>query len=369
MDNQEITKIARYQKIGSLNLFKFALAFLTFLFHWRLSFSVVYKNELIDNFIHVGHVAMNGFFILSGFLLYYIYSKKDFFNSDYLKNFYLKRLIKILPSCYFITVVMYFLKFFIVHEQTSWVAVLMQILLFQAYFPELFGLFLNGGLWFISVLVFLYFLFPLLCFITRSVKNLPLFAISVYLLGIFPLIVDCYYYNGALYFLPYFRICEFVMGMITARFFINSKINLKNGGLYLIMTMLAIFFSVSILYKNNFINHTPFGSRSIYYDVVLLILYPLLIWFLSKTKTKYFLKITENRLSDYLGKIAYSFFITQIICMFLIKNIFMPKDYFGMSSTCMLAVSFVMNLVLAIILYELFEKKVSNALIKIFIKN
>ena len=78
--------IVQYKKIGSLSLLKFFLAFITFLFHMYIHFSVVYKAKLINKFICDGAFAMSGFFILSGFLLYYIYSQKSFSDFEYMKN-------------------------------------------------------------------------------------------------------------------------------------------------------------------------------------------------------------------------------------------------------------------------------------------
>ena len=75
---EKTLKIAQYKKIGSLSLVKFLLAFVTFLFHWRMHFAVVYSYKILDKVVISGAFAMGGFFILSGFLLYYIYSKKDF---------------------------------------------------------------------------------------------------------------------------------------------------------------------------------------------------------------------------------------------------------------------------------------------------
>ena len=206
MEETKKFKIADYKKIGSLNLLKFVLAFITFIFHWNIHFKVIFSNHLINIFFNAGAFAMSGFFILSGFLLYYIYSKSDFSNYEYLKNFYLKRIIKILPSCYFISIIMYLLRIFVSHEPTKFVEFIMQFIFAQAYFPHMFGSFLNGGLWFVSVLVFLYFIFPHLCFIVKSIKHLILFAIIVYFLGIFPSVVNCYNPDWSLYFLPYFFI-------------------------------------------------------------------------------------------------------------------------------------------------------------------
>lgn len=362
-------KISNYKKIGSLNLLKFALVFITFLFHWNVNFSVVFSSRFVNDFVNAGAFAMSGFFVLSGFLLYYIYSKSDFSNFDYLKKFYLKRIIKILPSCYFISIFMYLLYIFICHKPIKLVEFIMQFFFMQAYFPHMFNVFLNGCLWFVSVLVFLYLLFPLLCFVVKSVKRIYLFTVIVYFLGVFPLIVNCYNYDWSLYFLPYFRVCEFIMGLICARLFLNSNKNLKYGGVFSIFITLAIFFGVAVLHKNRFINHVGFNRNYMNYDVILLILFPLLIFCLSKAKNKYFLTITQNKLSDYLGNIAYSFFISQVICIFIVHDVLMPNNYYGMNSTFMLIFSFILNMILAIIFYELFEKRVSKTLIEKLIKN
>lgn len=355
--SNETFKLVEYKKIGSLSLLKFLLAFLVFLFHWNIHYDVVYSIKLVDHFINGGAFAMNCFFILSGFLLYYIYSKKDFSDFTYLKNFYKKRLIKILPSCYLITLVMLILFCCVLHKSVNWTIILTTIIPIQSFFPHLFGEFLNGGLWFVSVLIFLYFLFPLLCMIVKSINKMAIFTVCIYLLGILPLLVGCYYPEISIYFLPPFRICEFVMGMITAKLlFTNNKEgkhNLLNSAIITIM----IFFSCSVIRFSNYIN----------FDYFLLILFPSLIYNLARIENKTFLMLTQNKFVDYLGNIAYAFFITQILCQFIVQNYFMPNKYFGMSSTTMLIVSFIINIVLAIIMYEFFDKKISNLLIKKFI--
>ncbi len=360
--------IVQYKKIGSLSLLKFFLAFITFLFHMYIHFSVVYKAKLINKFICDGAFAMSGFFILSGFLLYYIYSQKSFSDFEYMKNFYIKRLIKVLPSAYFVTIIMYLFSRLVLHTSVNWTILIMQFIPMQAFFPHLFGKFLNGGMWFVSVLLFLYFLFPLLCFVVKSIKHIYLFAITVYLLGIFPLMVNCYYPTFSLYHLPSFRICEFIMGMITAKILLLTKNNIKNAELFVFLTSLAIFFGISLLHSNNFFNHVSFCLSYMNYDLILLILFPMLIYFLSVAKNKYFLLIMQSKVIDYLGKISYAFFITQMISFFIVSNYFKPNNYFGLSSTAILFVSFVLNMVFAILMYEIFEKNLSNWLIGKFIR-
>lgn len=83
---------------------------------------------------------------------------------------------------------------------------------------------------------------------------------------------------------------------------------------------------VNCYYLNNFLNHERFAIPHINHDLILLILFPLLIYYLSVAS-------------------------------------FMPNDYFGLNSTAMLFVSFGLNMIFAIIMYEKFERNLSNFLI------
>lgn len=368
MNNLEVIGIAKYEKIGSLSLIKFLFAFIVFLFHWNIHFSVVYSNTLINNFINAGAFVMSGFFALSGYLLYYIYSNKNFSDFSYLKNFYIKRAVKILPSCYLMLVIMLFWYYLVMHKSVNWVLIIQQIIPLQAFFPNMFGEFLNGGFWFISVLLFLYFLFPLLCFIVKSVKHIFCFSVCVYILGIFPLILNCYYPDISLYFLPYFRICEFLAGMVAARIFICNNNKSKYHLLFSIITLIGIFFSVSLLYSQNFFHHTKFSSGFMYYDTVLLILFPILFYNLGKIKNKSFLNIMQSKIVDYFGNISYSFFLTQALCVRFVDDVLIPNKYFGLNSTNMLVISFLLNIFLAVLLYECFEKRITKMLQNTLIK-
>ncbi len=135
MSNENLNlSIAKYKKIGALNVLKFALVFIIFLFHWRIHYGVAYPNVFfLDKFILAGAFAMSGFFILSGFLLYYIYSGKDFSDFDYLKKFYLKRIFKILPPYYVLIFIMYILYGLILHQSVNWSVLLVSIIPIQAF--------------------------------------------------------------------------------------------------------------------------------------------------------------------------------------------------------------------------------------------
>lgn len=361
--SDEMSSSALQKKIGALNILKFLLVSITFLFHWNIHYSISYKNTLLNNFITAGAFSMSGFFILSGFLLYYAHQNSDFQNFSYLIYYFKKKLIKILPLSYFLVALMLLLSIFIDHKYIEWPLISMNIIPLQAFFPGMFNYFLNGGLWFISVLLFLYLLFPYFYHIVKSIQNVKRFLLFTYILGIFPLVINCYYPNPALYHLPYFRICEFLMGMITCKIFIKSKKG-ECRIFYILFMLLIIFFSVSILFKNNFFNDVKFGNNYMYYDTVILIFFPITV--LQISKNTFLNDIFNNKFSDFLGNIAYSFYIAQFVCIYIVDHTFKVNNYYGMDKTLFLILSFLLNLFIAIIFYEIFEKRISKKLFIFF---
>ncbi len=185
-------------------------------------------------------------------------------------------------------------------------------------------------------------------------------------MGILPHVADCYHTNFDIYYHPEFRICEFIAGMITARIFLNYGKQLKYIYVYLLTTLLLIYLGVGALISNNFLNHHKFNHISL--DVILLILFPALIYFLSSIKSKVFILLTDNKISDYLGNIAYAFFLTQFLCQFIVRTFLKPNNYLGMNSIELLVISFILNIMLASIMYKFIEMPVSKKLINRFIK-
>ena len=153
------------------------------------------------------------------------------------------------------------------------------------------------------------------------------------------------------------------MGMITARFVLNFNKTYKYGSLYSLLIFISIFLGIGMLYSNNFFNHVRFKNNYMYYDVILLILFPALVYFLSSTKDKIFSIITQNKLVEYLGNISYSFYLTQCICIFIVARI-KPYNYYGLSSMQLLLYSFILNVIFSAIMYEIIEKRISKRLLK-----
>ena len=144
--------------LSLLDIFRIFICGMVFLFH-----AVIHKFWIIeqDSFFYpnlaTGALYMDAFFLLSGFLLYYLYFDKiQDVSIENLKTFYLKRIKRIYPHYILSTIVISIIIGFVI-----W-AIPVEVFCLQGFFPSLFFEMGNGGTWFISCLFFSYLLFPVL---------------------------------------------------------------------------------------------------------------------------------------------------------------------------------------------------------------
>ncbi len=71
-----------------------------FLFHSNIHLGCKYG--ILTSFINMGAIFMTAFFVLSGYVIYYTYQKKDLGKLANIKLFYKKRYITILPIYYLV---------------------------------------------------------------------------------------------------------------------------------------------------------------------------------------------------------------------------------------------------------------------------
>ena len=111
---------------------------------------------------HLGAIAMTAFFILSGYSLHLSSSRRDLTKAGEIKQFYIKRLISILPLYYFVALTSVILDLSFGRDTLEQVAVLFPVELFatQSSFTTLFYHSHNGGTWFISCLLICYLAYP-----------------------------------------------------------------------------------------------------------------------------------------------------------------------------------------------------------------
>lgn len=161
---------------------------------------------------------MTAFFLISGFSLSYVNAEKDYTNRNNVFLFYKKRIVSIMPMYWFMVLVYPIWDVFVNNNTFTKNLVLAptEILGLQNAFNSLFGYTHNGGTWFVSCILFCYFIFPFIHDLINEMKiKTKIFLSSLF--GLFliysPFLVN-YLQIDNIYSNPFFRILEFVIGML-----------------------------------------------------------------------------------------------------------------------------------------------------------
>jgi peptidoglycan/LPS O-acetylase OafA/YrhL len=212
-------------RLYTLDIFRIFSVLFIFLFHSNLHLGCNYS--ILTPFISQGAIFMVGFFMISGFALYQNYYDKDLLHFDNLKTFYLKRLIKLYPLYICIYIIFLIFKNTLTFTQNIIIAPI-ELLLLQSFFDGLFNVLHNSGTWFMSCLFFSYLLFPFLKDMVIKFRTKKELFITLYFLTVLAPIVANIYKTSSIYANPFFRLLEFLIGMIIADFSIKNIHNIKN---------------------------------------------------------------------------------------------------------------------------------------------
>ena len=348
-------------EIIPLTSFRFFTAFIVFLFHARINLNWTTNLSYIDRFIWEGAIFMSAFFVLSGFILTHTYRNISFNkNLKALRNYYIKRFARIYPVYIVVLIASSYLLFTLDLEQII-VIIIMNIFLLESVFYTTYPNWLNGGMWSISVEAFFYAIFPYLKQVFDFFANhkIKLFFLC-YFLAVFPSVVKMTFGGTAdIYVNPLFRLGEFGLGMLVAMVYLEKTKKRKYYSQLLISSIIILFLIVVSL--SNFIENWFFtGFNFAILPLLCLIIFS--IAQLSSKENKVLFNWFCHPLFRYLGKISYSFYMVQ----------FFVIDFFGkkilhdaFSSPHMLVTTLlVINIVLSILLYEIFEKRMRYQIVK-----
>jgi peptidoglycan/LPS O-acetylase OafA/YrhL len=323
--------------IRSLTSFRFIAAFIIFLFHCSIHFDWRVGSKLVDKFFLNGATFMTGFFVLSGFIMTHVYSNTDFTKRGNTFNFYLKRFAKIYPSYAFATIV----YFIFLHDYTS--KQILRVLitnpfLVQGFFPNIFGIGMNGATWSLTVEMFLYFLFPFLILLSAKSPKILIASLLIAAITSFNIYADKSEY---IYANPVFRLADFMCGI--GFYFLNDKFkgvkfaNLLHSAIVVLLICVCIKLGNDYQYMGGqFVIVPLFGA-----------------WIAMVYHSKSI--IYNNKILEYLGLISYSFYLWQFVAIELVKKLF--KIYPDISVLILLLSAFTINLVVSSLSYHLIEER------------
>jgi peptidoglycan/LPS O-acetylase OafA/YrhL len=257
-------------------------------------------------FVEKGHVFVDFFFVLSGFIIAYNYEKKIHTFIDR-KIFILKRIFRLFPLHIF---VMLFAALSCIiapkpNISETYITFIIEFLLLQAIPPFIFlyAYKWNVPAWSISTELWTYFLFIPLLIRPSKIVTIGIF-VTIYLLTYFP-IIPSLHLDGFTLLLR--CISAFALGNFTYKLYLNNNWLFSNNlmlskildSIVLIFICLTFFLSLHIV-------------KSYYAELVLTFLFAVLI--LCATKEHFILtKLLKTRIALYLGKLSYSIYLTHSI--------------------------------------------------------
>ena len=285
----------------------------------------------------LGPAAVTFFFVLSGFVIAYSSSGR-FLSLDLseLKGFYIRRLSKVYP----LHVLTFFLSLplvYVTNFETSLLSALLNIFLLQSYFPIGIQVFsFNSLSWFLSDIVFFYFLTPFLLFGLHKIRARENRSL---LLALLLLVFACetalaYMVNSKMepysigwwlfYISPWVRVFDYSAGLIAGLIFISVKIDSQTAVskvLFSFLEMIALVVFASSMYYSRFVPYVSLVMSAYYvpFSVIFVFVYSFqkggISWLFSRN------------VFVYLGDLSFTFFMIHQIVIRYTTIFFMSPIY------------------------------------------
>jgi peptidoglycan/LPS O-acetylase OafA/YrhL len=351
--NKEILPLTSLRSFAALYIF---------IFHCQIHYGPINNKLFLNSVIDQGQIAMTFFFLLSGYIMTYVYKS---INGHGIRNYYVNRIARVYPT--YIAYGLIGLPLFmnnmdaaqsiysgrgfdhIVMYAQIILAFIAFILMIQAWFPNLFHLWNFGGSWALSVEAVCYLAFPALRKFTTyaSINTLLFLLLFSYLLASVPVFYACMFtsnesfsiMNRYTYISPVFRLGEFLFGIIIYVLSEERKLSVfRNGTLALLFLIILLLFLLKSWAGLSFLSF---------------ITIPAFAWSISWIRNKK-IPLLESKIMVYTGHISYSFYLSQFFVFSIAKETIKRAD---MTMATKWLIAFIVTTILAIALYHLVEKR------------
>lgn len=353
--------MSRAERLIGLDLFRIFAVLMIFFFHTG---HIECSYGILSSFISQGAMFMTAFFMLSGFALFYSNRTKDLSRMPTLKAFYVKRFIGIVPV-YWVIASLYTLYSVVVNGEsvaTNLILLPVEAAGLQSVFCSVFDISHNNGTWFVSCILFCYAIFPFMLLIIEQMKRKSRITFYILMTGILlysPIVVGALKLDN-IYSNPFFRICEFVIGMLICSVWL--EINESRGyKVYLakywivVLELIVLMAGVSVAS----LLHIP-NVRYMLYSWIGIPMFTLMLMSLCGLS---FGNIKNSKLLKYSVDVSYVFFFAQFFTWPICRYIFLKVGGVENIQTRIKApVALVVCILLTIIIHEFIEKPVVKSL-------
>lgn len=343
-----------------LTSLRFVFAYMVFSGHLGGLFLSYNENFLQGNYakylsMNEGYLGVSFFFILSGFILTYKYKSLFLKKKIAFKSFILARIFRIYPLHILTFLAAFCLSFYgRLGELTFWLKSLANVFLLQSFIPikDYFFSF-NGVSWSISNEMFFYSLFPVLLFTVVYLKKYTLFILLLPVLIIINTTqVDTHHW--VYYINPFFRVFDFILGILLYNFYANYKRNLwiKTNATSLEITAI-LFFVICYILREGISQDFRW---SVYYWLPMTFLI-----FIFSFQSGYISHLLSKKTCIWLGEISFSFYMVHQLIIQVLWIINYKLHLFN-NGYILILVALLLSILTSGLLYRYFEKPVNTYL-------
>lgn len=281
---------------------------------------------------HLGAMGVDLFLFVSGFGLYYSFSKRN-----NIKDFYIKRLQRILPTFFIIAVPIYIYIDLIKGEGDI-------LQFFKDIFLVSYWLDGNGNEWFIAAILVLYFCFPIIYKVLKEKNGIAKLVIiwSCLVVGIRILNIDLFLNANTFWS----RIPIFIFGVYAGKYIQNKILVNKNRLLVLSVITLLMMLIIEALFAiqgakmaYSFWPRIFYGPLALSFMVILLMIFEA-IDFNNRCK-----KVAA--VFRFIGTISLEIYLTHVSCIKLFGYV---AEYFYPDNLVALFISNIMGIVFSCLL-------------------
>ncbi len=335
--------------------YRFIAAFLVFLFHYNpfpeQSFLWSICKEL--------YIGVSLFFVLSGFLIAYLYLPVKMQSAKVFKVFLGRRFARIYPLFFILTVAYYVFRFVSANKDHSFTEIFLNLTLLKGFSDKYL---LTGVMqaWSLTVEETFYLLSPIIFFLIREKRifwlQLPVFFITGILLVVVFEFLKAPFFERMhfMWFTTFFGRCtEFFLGILLARQMLENKAAPSRGFTLTIAGTSMILICILIMSFLQKLNDVPYSSLSLHGLLINNFLLPFSIYLLLRgllVERTYFSALLATPAVELMGRSSYAFYLLHagIFAEFLLKfskgNIFFQ---------------FLLVQILSIAAFRLFEQPVN----------
>lgn len=304
--NDTFIKTKSTNQINFIYGLKTILALMVFVSHWvQGGNDKLIKSPLTD----LGGIAVVFFFVISGFLICkkYLYKFNELNVKDW-KNFFINHFKKNYSLYFLLNLVMLF--YYIFNNSYSIFGLALRILpsifCIQSLIPFDTSISLNPVAWYLSCLMMLYAISPLLLYMINKIikkaviKNTNIYIYIVYLFCLIMTFV-CSRYE-CLYITPYNRIFQYVVGMLTYVILgKNAKCSYFKTNVVQLSFTIMFFIVCFLTYKK------------LYFIVVFLFFASSFMLIFIKFDNGIISKLLSSKIMLFLGKISGDFYLIHYV--------------------------------------------------------